>query len=301
MTATHRTEYQLKMVMKYNRDGSPDRQRARFQNLMRCINHLQEKRGYGQRYKLDKFGKKEVARLVNDWKEQKLSHRTIANRMVDIRWLASKYGHEDRIPSNKDIGLALRKNQPNYGIDKSKELQPEKLVQLEQREQLITRLRYEFGLRTAEACKFSHDYATKDNNDSISLKGSWCKGGRPRMIPIVNDSQRQLLDEIKKHQVSLGEKSMIPKEQSFKAYYRDYNERRHALDIAGHGLRHQWAQNRFEQLSGGIKCPLAGGDDYANLSPEDKAIWDKAAAQVNQELGHGQGRQDITATYIGSR
>lgn len=300
MTDTHRTEYQLKMLMKYNRDGSPDRQRSRFQNLTRCINHLQEKRGYGQRYKLEKFGKKEVARLVNDWKEQKLSHRTIANRMVDIRWLASKHGHEDRIPSNKDIGLALLKNQPNYGTDKSKELNPDKLGQLGQREQLITQLRYEFGLRTAEACKFSHAFATKEA-DNISLKGSWCKGGRPRTIPITNDTQRQLLADIKAFQDGNGDKSMIPKEQSFKAYYRDYNEARYDLGIAGHGLRHKWAQNRFEQLSGGIKCPLAGGEDYASLSPSDKAKWDLAASQVNQELGHGQDRQDITSTYIGAR
>lgn len=301
MTANHRTEYQLKMLMKYNRDGSPDRQRARFQNLMRCINHLQQKRGYGQRYKLDKFGKKEVSRLVNDWKEQNLSHRTIANRMVDIRWMASKYGHEDRIPSNKDIGLALRKNLPNYGIDKSKELNPDKLIQLDQRERLITKLRYEFGLRTAEACKFSHAYATKDSPDSISLKGSWCKGGRPRSVPIVNQQQRQLLADIKDFQDGNGEKSMIPKNQTFKAYYRDYNEARFDLGIAGHGLRHKWAQNRFEELSGGIKCPLAGGAKYADLSPQEKARWDLAANQVNQELGHGKDRQDITSTYIGAR
>lgn len=301
MTASHKTEYQLKMLMKYNRDGSPDRQRSRFQNLMRCINHLQEKRGYGQRYKLEKFGKKEVSRLVNDWKEQKLSHRTIANRMVDIRWLASKYGHEDRIPSNKDIGLALRKNQPNHGINKSASLDADKLKQLQQREQLITRLRYEFGLRTAEACKFSHAYATKNSPDSISLKGSWCKGGRPRSIPIVNESQRVLLKQVQAHQMTNGEKSMIPKNQTFKAYYRDYNEARFDLGIAGHGLRHKWAQNRFEQLSGGIKCPLAGGTKYASLTPAEKTAWDKAASQVNQELGHGEGRQDITATYIGTR
>ena len=301
MTATHKTEYQLKMLMKYNRDGSPDRQRARFQNLTRCINHLQQERGYGKRYKLEKFGKKEVSRLVNDWKEQKLSHRTIANRMVDIRWLASKYGHAERIPSNKDIGLSRRSDSPGYGIDKSAPLERDKLGQLEQREQLITQLRHEFGLRTAEACKFSHAFATKDSPESISLKGSWCKGGRPRTIPIVNDTQRQLLSQIQAHQDTNSEKSMIPKNQSFKAYYRDYNEARHALGIAGHGLRHKWAQNRFEELSGGIKCPLAGGTEYASLSPAEKAAWNKAAGQVNQELGHGQGRQDITSTYIGAR
>jgi hypothetical protein len=300
MATTHKTEFQIKKLMKYNRDGSPDRQKSRFNNLMRFIKQLQD-RGYGKRWDIHKIGKNEVNRLVDDWRTQKLSHRTIANRMVDIRWLADKVGKLSEIPSNKDIGCGLRKNNPNYGANKAKPIDYKKINQLDEREKLITLLRSEFGLRTEEACKFSHQYATKDNDSKILLKGSWCKNGRPRQIEIVTTKQIALLNMIQKFQLREKEKSMIPKEKTFKSYYRAYNQARFNQEIAGHGLRHTWAQNRFEMASGGIKAPHAGGPKYNDLSIQDKKNWDFAASKVNQELGHGEHRQDITATYIGTK
>lgn len=259
------------------------------------------KRGYGKRWDIHRFGKKEVNRLVDDWRNQKLSHRTIANRMVDIRWLAEKIGRLELIPTNKDIGCGLRKNEPNYGKNKAREINYEKINKLNEREKLITLLRSEFGLRTEEACKFSYSYATKESQSKISLKGSWCKGGRPRQIEITNAKQRALLKMIHDFQTRNQEKSMIPKNKTFKSYYRAYNQARFNQEIAGHGLRHQWAQNRFEQVSGGIKAPHAGGPKYSQLSDKDKKLWDAAATKVNQELGHGAHRQDITSTYIGKK
>ncbi len=45
-------------------------------------------------------------------------------------------------------------------------------------------------------------------------------------------------------------RSMIPHDCTFRAYYRDYNEIRHAAEIPGHGLRYQWAQERFASIAG---------------------------------------------------
>ena len=52
------TEYQLAMLMKYNRDGSPDKQSDRFKNLKKVFKHLQQHRGYSKRYDLHHFGRK---------------------------------------------------------------------------------------------------------------------------------------------------------------------------------------------------------------------------------------------------
>jgi site-specific recombinase XerC len=297
--AQHKTDYQVRQILKYNRDGSPDRQLARHQNLMRCIDQLQE-RGYAKRWDIHKLGKKEVSRLVHDWRSQGLAHRTIANRMVDIRWLADKVGRLDQIPSNKDIGIGLRKNQDGYG--ESKALAPDwaRIHSLPERERLITELRIEFGLRTQEAIKFQHTYATQDAG-KIQLKGSWTKGGRPREIEIANDRQRELLDRVGRFQAERGERSMIPGDQKFRTYYAEYNGIRHAAEVAGHEYRHHWAQQRFAQVSGGIDAPHAGGPAYASLQDDERQRWDRAARVVNQELGHGEGREDITATYIGAR
>ena len=94
---------------------------------------------------------------------------------------------------------------------------------------------------------------------------------------------------------------MIPGDQKFRTYYAEYNGIRHAAEVAGHEYRHHWAQQRFAQVSGGIDAPHAGGPAYASLTEDERQRWDLAARVVNQELGHGEGREDITATYIGAR
>ena len=300
MIKPNKTDYEIKQILKYNRDGSPDRQKTRYNNLMRMVKQLQD-RNYKKTWDVHKLGKKEVYRLVDTWRSQNLSHFTIANRMVDIRWLASKVNRSEFIPSNKDIGCGLRKNAPNYGKSKAIKIDYDKVNKLPEREKLITLLRSEFGLRTEEAIKFNHAYATKNGDTKISLKGSWCKGGRPREIPITSTKQSRLLSLVKAHQDSHQDKSMIPHDKKFKGYYRTYNRIKAELDIKGHEYRHAWAQSRFEQVSGGIKSPHAGGAKYSELNPEEKQRWDMAAGVVNQELGHGKDRQDITSTYIGAK
>ena len=293
-----KTEYQLANIMKYNKDGSPDRQSTRFSTLKNVFRHLQEHRGYSRRYDLHNFGRKEVNRLVHDWKQQGLSHRTICNRMADLRWLASKVNRSHQIPKdNKTLGLRQREKPT---ASKAIQLQKEQLKQLPEREQLITELRAQFGLRTEEACKFQHRYATEERIGYVSLKGSWCKGGRPRQIEITSDTQRSLLERVGQFQKQQGNRSMIPAHRTFKSYYRDYYEIKDLADVAGHGLRHQWAQDRFEQIAG-IKAPHAGGKPYSELNAIEQSKYDRANKIVNEELGHGAKREDITATYIGAR
>ena len=293
----HNTDYQLSMIAKHNRDGTPNLQSDRLRELKNAFKHLQVERGYSKRYDLQKFGRKDVNRLVNDWKEQGLTHRTIANKVSNLRWLSSKVGDQNAVPkTNQELGLSKRQMQTE---SKAMVLDQSKLEKMPVREQLATELRAEFGLRTEESLKFKHEYATQ-NKGVITLKDNWTKGGRPREIMITNDRQRDLLKRVGEHQKANGDRSMIPGHRTFKSYYRDYNETREKAGVPGHELRHQWAQDRFESIAG-FKPPHAGGPDYNSLSKGDQSKWDKAAAVVNSELGHGSGRQDITAVYIGSR
>ena len=289
--------------MKMNKDGSPDRQKARHSSLMRSIRQLQSRR-YSTRWDVHKLGKREVDRLVHDWRSAGLNHRTIANRLVDLRWLAQKVGREHLIPSNRDLGISLRKNTPGWGEDKSQELDHGKLRMLDERAQLVTELRREFGLRAKEAVKFQFEYATREPG-VIRLAETWCKGGRYREVPITTDRQRVLLDRVGRYQQSqpknkYRERSMIPAHMTFGRYYRVYNAERFAAGLPGHQLRHAWAQERFEQIAG-FPPPLAGGPRYSDLARDGQLRWKEAARIVNRELGHGVGRQDITATYIGSK
>ncbi len=63
-----------------------------------------------------------------------------------------------------------------------------------------------------------------------------------------------------------------------------------------HGLRHAYAQDRYEELTG-WQCPAIGGPDRTVLSPEQKALDQEARPTVSQELGHE--RTQIVAAYSG--
>ena len=298
-----RTDYRIRMIMKQNRDGSPDRQRSRYRNLMRCVQQLRQ-RGYAKTWDVHRIGKREVHRLVDDWRREGFSGRTIANRMVDIRWLAGKLGRADMIPTNKQIGIGMPKKRQIAEKNRAREIDHGRLSEMELHAQLVTELRREFGLRASEAMKFQHEYATREAG-WVRLAGSWCFGGNPRRIRITTDRQRDLLDRVGRHQESqpraaTGWRSMIPADMTYRSYSREYNRARYAAGLPGEGLRVAWAQERFEQIAG-FAPPAAGGAEYGELSGSDRARWDEAAKILGRELGLAEGRDDSMEIYIGSR
>jgi hypothetical protein len=63
-----------------------------------------------------------------------------------------------------------------------------------------------------------------------------------------------------------------------------------------HGLRHAYAQQRYEELTG-WKAPAAGGPTIKTLTPDQKAKDREARLTISHELGHE--REQITAVYLG--
>jgi len=63
-----------------------------------------------------------------------------------------------------------------------------------------------------------------------------------------------------------------------------------------HGLRHAYAQNRYEELTG-WKCPAAGGPDSKYLTPDQREADRQARLTISRELGHE--REQVTAAYLG--
>ena len=63
-----------------------------------------------------------------------------------------------------------------------------------------------------------------------------------------------------------------------------------------HGLRHAYAQNRYEELTG-WKCPATGGSNRQSLAPEQRELDHEARLTISQELGHE--REQVTAAYLG--
>ena len=108
------------------------------------------------------------------------------------------------------------------------------------------RLQATFGLRRKESIKIHPGWA--DRGDTLMIKASWGKGRRAREIPIRNSEQRQVLDEAKRF---AGKGSLIPAKMSYVEQLRRFE---YQCDRAGihraHGHRHQYAQERYRELTG---------------------------------------------------
>jgi hypothetical protein len=63
-----------------------------------------------------------------------------------------------------------------------------------------------------------------------------------------------------------------------------------------HGLRHAYAQKRYEELTG-WKSPAAGGPTSKMLTIEQKNIDHQTRLGISQELGHE--REAVTTAYLG--
>ena len=63
-----------------------------------------------------------------------------------------------------------------------------------------------------------------------------------------------------------------------------------------HGLRHQYAQARYEALTG-WQAPAAGGPTTGTLTPAQRQIDAQARQIISHELGHE--RPQIVTLYVG--
>ena len=106
--------------------------------------------------------------------------------------------------------------------------------------------------------------------------------------------QRAVLDQA--HQLA-GAGSLIPAHKTFIQQRHTYDGQCKAAGLSHmHGLRHRYAQARYEVITG-WKAPAAGGPTRQALTPTMRT-QDKTARQaISRELGHE--RPEIAAVYLG--
>ncbi|RDK10495.1 phage integrase N-terminal domain-containing protein [Cupriavidus lacunae] len=286
----------LMRLVKRNRDGSYATQAARKYVLAQVAHDLKDM-GY-RTLPATGLKPKHVDALVARWKASGITASTMKNRMSHVRWWAEKVGKQNCVPrSNGELGIAKRRYVTN--VSKALTIHDEYLEKIsDERLRCSIELQFAFGLRREECLKFQAKYALSglpvNEVHEIKLKPSWCKGGRPRTVPITNEHQRTVLARA----IALcGNGSMIPKHLRYIDQLRRYVR---AVKKAGlsklHGLRHQYAQRRYQQLTGWL-APAAGGPIAAQLTPQQRIIDRVARLQVSSELGHN--REEITAVYLG--
>jgi site-specific recombinase XerC len=282
--------HQLKQLCRRNRDGShaTQRDRERVLTLIADQLHALGFRGMNSR----SLKPKHVEALLKQWRREDLSVGTIKNRMAAMRWWAQKVDRQNVIArSNDHYGIPERTFIASVSKAKSVEATDIDKVR-DHHVRMSLELQSAFGLRREEVIKFAPSYA--DKGDHLLLKPSWTKGGKARVIPVRTAEQRDVLDRA--HRLA-GGGSLIPSERNYRQQLRVYE--RHTAN-AGlsklHGLRHQYAQTRYEELTG-WKAPAAGGPPARTLKTEQWTLDREARLTISRELGHE--RPAIVAVYCG--
>ena len=256
--------------------------------------------GYSRTLRARDLRGRHVRKLVAHWQGQGLSVGTIKNRMAVVRKIYERLGKSHMVFTNEAYGLDKR---PRRAASRARDLTAEALAKVESkwadRIRLSLKLQRFLGLRYEESVKLMpSDAIERDGQGRIiglRLMGSWCKNGRERRLLIEKDAQRELLQEAL---MVAGAGSLIPPQRSYKQWRNHFY---YACGKAGigdrHALRHQYAQERYLELTG-RSAPILTGE---SSDPDDVDLsWvddDRAYRVISNELGHG--RKQIASAYLG--
>ncbi len=282
--------YELKKLCQRNRDGSYATQHARERILTLVANQLHEM-GFKD-MKATSLKPKHVTALVERWKTESLAVGTIKVRMSVLRWWADKIQKQNVIArDNEHYGIPNRQNVTN--VSRARILTAEDLTKVtDPYTRLSLKLQAAFGLRREESIKIRPEWA--DRGDLLALRDTWTKGGRERDIPIRNEQQRIVLEEAKQ---LAGKGSLIPREMNYKQQMERFKAQCQDAGIRHvHGHRHQYAQDRYQELTGWLS-PAQGGPTFRQLTPEQKILDHNARLTISIELGHE--RLSVVAVYCG--
>jgi hypothetical protein len=236
---------------------------------------------------------KHVEALVRHWLESDVATGTIKNRMAAFRWWARKVNRQNVVArSNDHYGIPNRQFVTNRS--KAKSVLTADLAKVrDEHVRMSLELQQAFGLRREESIKFIPTYA--DQGDHLVLKPAWTKGGKARTIPIRTPEQREVLDRA--HRLA-GKGSLIPSSRIYIKQLRIYEGHTLRAGLSKmHGLRHAYAQRRYEELTG-WKSPAAGGPSSKSLTREQRNQDHHARLIISRELGHE--RRQIVSVYLGT-
>jgi site-specific recombinase XerC len=284
--------YELKRLAEAHREGSYATQADR-KAMLTLIGEQLWQSGWKAMHAPDLKGR-HINRLLTLWRAQGLATSTVKNRMSVLRWWATHVGRSDALAkSNATYGIPERQTMAR--ASKARALPADMLARIGDRYvRMSLELQRAFGLRREESIKLRPHQA--DHGDTLVLQGSWCKGGRERVIPLRTAAQRDVLDRAKAL-VKLQTAALIPADKRYVEQLRRYEHWTARVGLSKmHGLRHAYAQDRFLELTS-FACPAAGGPTRELLTPAQREADYDARVIISDELGHS--REAITAAYLG--
>lgn len=246
---------------------------------------------------------KHIDYLVSLWVGSGLTASTITNRISIINIFLKFIGKEIMIKSPQDYvddPSVVKRTYVNTE-DKSwsaKELDIPSIISkasdMDVYSSIHVELMLAFGLRVQESISlqpYKSDY--KDN--LLVMHGT--KGGRTRIVPIDSDHKRDVLNRAKKLCGEINNNMTHPDrtlmQEINRLYYvmKKLDLTKSKLGVTPHGLRHQYLNDRYEEIAGHAS-PVRGGEII------DKDLDEEARLVTMLEAGHG--RTKIGASYYGS-
>ena len=273
--------------------------------------------------RIDEIGQRHAVVLTAYWAND-LGHSssTIQNKLSAIRKFCELIGKMEAIPKREKLYVALEAK----GVEKSAVTRAQvthgskswkaagvdaqaiiEVVAVENpQEALLFELELHFGLRVKEALSFRPLEA--ERRDGIAIKLG-TKGGAGRFVPFMKDplkqaKQRDVLERARawadehNNKGEMGYERMTMEEARTKYYHvlRKYGINKKALGVASHGLRHQFAADMFEDITG--HRPPAEGEETPAWFKQNRELVDHAYKKVSEALGHW--RKDISTAYLSS-
>ena len=197
------------------------------------------------------------------------------------------------VPANGALGIANREYVTNE--DRSAVLDPEKLARVKDPHvAMALRLAAAFGLRREEAIKFTP--ARDDRGERIRLKGSTTKGGRPREVPVRNETQTPTA---RRGAPPGGRRRLDPAGAQLQAAAQGLRE-----SDAGGGFCTACMDFDTRTPSRGTRRSRAGrrrrraGPPRRSLTGARRRIDTAARKTIARELGHD--RASVSSVYVGA-
>jgi integrase len=250
---------------------------------------------------LDTISLKNVKAALQHWEQKKLAASTMATRYTCIKRMLNLIGKETEFPSIRELMVDPANARRTYSAtDPTKswnQTDIDETIALVTHEcqfsGMVLKLAKEFGLRAQEALMLRPQL---DSHKEVLGVVRGAKGGRGRLIPIENDTQRELLT-LAKTMVNpktgcLGPFTTLEGNRN-RFYYvlKTCGITRTVLNATTHGLRHHYMNTTYEHLTGHLS-PVNGGPQLTKL--EDK----KVREELSLRAGHS--RTDVVSAYIGT-
>jgi len=295
-----------------NLTGSYKTQHNHRQEAHRFVDALRES-GQGVS-KWTNVTNKHVSIAVSNWERCGLSCATVKNYLSGVRALCRAFGNDRIEPNNSAFGVLNR----TYvdGVDKSvsDDIYNKAVVALEAsgddlkcRVSLMLRFQRMMGMRLEESAKYN---PLRDDHGNIAHIHVGTKGGRPRW-PSMNDEQCKLMEVARESGFyQRATDSLIPvgwsERQWVNFVYKAVASVGLTKEDGGtmHGLRHAYAQDRFNALTG-FDAPVKfdsladyQGNGLSVAGDLFQTAQDQARYQISEELGHS--RIAIASQYLGS-